>query len=116
MIFKTRPDNGETAVFVVKFKKIFFPIRQCNDSLNYTHPSIVAVIPCWKSDAGYISIKTGKPVNVDAHDEVRQLLRGTVIRYPDGTEMIYGLNFRDNVCEFIEHVKSLCEVRKCFGE
>lgn len=115
MIFKTRPNDGETAVCVVKFKKGFYT-HKCNDSLNYTHPSIVAVIPCWKSEHGYTSIKTGKPVIVEPDDEVRTLLRGIAICYPDGTEMVYGLNFRDNVCEFIERTKGQGVTRKCFGE
>lgn len=113
-IYKTMADQGEVLVAVVKFnpKK-----RRCNDIINYTHESIIAVIPCWQNGNSFTSVKTGLPVAVkEDDDEVRTLLRGTALCYEDGTEVIWGMNFRLRQCEFIERTKGQGWTLKCFGE
>lgn len=111
--FKSRAANGEEIVTVVKFRK---NIRRNHDTLDFTHPSIRAVIPCWKSGNTYTSVKTGLPVQVTDDDEVRSFTRGTAACYPDGTEIVYGMNYRDNVLEFIKREKNQGATLKCFGE
>ena len=112
-MFQTKAKAGETPVIVVRFDK---KKRRCNDSINYTHESICAVIPCWKSGNTYISMKTGNPVDVTCDDDVRTLTRGIAPCYADGTQMIYGLNYRTMECEFIERTKNQGVTLNCFGE
>ncbi len=104
---------GERPVFVVRFDK---KKKRCNDSINYTHESIIAVIACWKSENGYIHMQTGKPVIVTEDDDVRDLTRGHAPCFPDGTEVVYGMNFRLWECEFIERTKNQGVTIRCFGE
>lgn len=104
---------GERPVFVVRFDK---KKKRCNDSINYTHESIIAVIACWKSENGYIHMQTGKPVIVTENDDVRDLTRGHAPCFPDGTEVVYGMNFRLWECEFIERTKNQGVTIRCFGE
>ena len=113
MLNKLKADVGQTPVVVVKFDK---KKRRCSDPINYTHESICAVIPCWKSSAGFESIKTGNPIVVEAIDDVRTLTRGTAICYADGTQMVYGMSFITHQCEFIERTCNQGVTLNCFGE
>lgn len=113
-IYKTMAGQGEELVAVVKFdpKK-----RRCTDTINYTDESIIAVIPCWKNGNSFESVKTGLPIAVkEKDDDVRTLFRGTALCYEDGTQVVWGMNFRLGKCEFIERTKGQGCTLKCFGE
>ena len=113
MIHRNKANQGEELVAVVKFKK---NVRPCRDTLNYTDPSIKAVIPCWKSENTFISVKTGEEITVYPEDSVRSLGRGMAICYEDGTEMIYSKNWATMEVSFIERTKNQGVTIPCFGE
>ena len=112
-IFRDKANYGEVPVTVVKFKK---NMRPCKDTLNYTHESIKAVIPCWKDGNVFTSVKTGEEIVVYPDDSVRTITRGTAICYEDGTEMVYSKNWRTMECSFIERGANQGATLRCFGE
>ena len=112
-IFRDRANHGEELVTVVKFKK---NMRPCKDTINYTHESICAVIPCWKDGNVFRSVKTGAEIIVHPDDSVRSLGRGMAICYDDGTEMIYSKNWATMECSFIERKCNQGVTLRCFGE
>jgi len=112
-IMQNKANNGEELVTVVKFRK---DMRPCRDTINYTHESIKAVIPCWKDGNVFRSVKTGEEITVYPDDSVRSLGRGTAICYEDGTEMVYSKNWRTMECSFIERGANQGTTLRCFGE
>lgn len=84
---KSKRNNGEVAVAVVKFSKLLN--KRNIDMLNYTHPGILEIIPAWKTTAGkYISVETGEEVNPGNNFQERSISLGTEFQYPNGDVII----------------------------